>query len=336
MDVTEQLDEEQEQGGSEDAGGTVSEFETKDGKPYADDYSNLNDDRLQELRSICDAMDQRDEWARMIEIIRCTLRRYFLIGQQHPTWNSDAGQFQVGPSGVTLGDEDEKNAEEFFEEEFNIYRGYHVTCSIPSSRRRLPRPLSSSLQTDRRQDSREGREGSWRNTFEVYQKYNPPKVAQQSDVARLMCGPTAASSRSPNYEVDEEKCGHRSRTANRWAQRSPSFSACSNRRSRSSAPYRDWPYYKVSQRRSTSASKPRTTTRKSPGSACRRTPKARSRTTKIARMSRIAVDEGIAQVSSRHPGLSHHGGSLVVSRPAAFRHLDKDRRDFLDRRQDDE
>lgn len=58
---------------------------------------------------------------RVIEIIRCTLRRYFFIGQQHPQWNADAGQFQVGPSGITLGDENE-NQEEFFEEEFNIYQ----------------------------------------------------------------------------------------------------------------------------------------------------------------------------------------------------------------------
>src|SRR5258707_282118 len=98
-------------------------YATSDGKPYADDFSNLNEEKIAELRSICTAMDMRDEWGRMIEIIRCTLRRYFAIGIQHVTWNSDASQFQVGPSGATLGDEDE-NQEDFYEEEFNIYTGF--------------------------------------------------------------------------------------------------------------------------------------------------------------------------------------------------------------------
>src|SRR5579871_3253384 len=98
-----EVDEQEEQQDLDAGDESGKQFETTDGKPYADDFSNLAEDRVSELRSICTTMDQRDEWARMIEVIRATLRRYFLIGQQHPEWNADAGQFQVGPSGVTLG-----------------------------------------------------------------------------------------------------------------------------------------------------------------------------------------------------------------------------------------
>ena len=52
-------------------GGQV--YATTDGKPYADDFSNLNEEKIAEIRSICTACDSRDEWARMIEIIRCSI-----------------------------------------------------------------------------------------------------------------------------------------------------------------------------------------------------------------------------------------------------------------------
>ncbi len=91
-------------------------YDTTDGQRYKADFSNLSEERIAELRSLTTTFDQRDQWARMIEIIRCTLRRYFFIGIQHPYWNADAGQMQVGPAGATLGGEGDMDNEELFEE----------------------------------------------------------------------------------------------------------------------------------------------------------------------------------------------------------------------------
>lgn len=295
----------------------VSEFETADGKPYADDFSNLNEDRVAELRSICNAMDERDQWARMIEIIRCTLRRYFLIGQQHPYWNADAGQFQVGPSGVTLGDEDE-NQEEFFEEEFNIYRGYHDVFASVFSQTAAPSRMEPDKPTDG--DSvKAAREAE--KYVDVYQKYNPPKVAQL-EVARLMWtdGRIVAVT---EYQQDEEKCGVDEDGDPLGAEMTQYFGVLESK-----VPivgkFKSWPYCKVSREIDVTVAKD-----ENPDIANKIENQAKGQipNNEIARMSRIAVDEGIAQVSSDTLAYLVTEDTWWLRR-SAFRHLDKDRQAF--------
>lgn len=291
-------------------------YETTDGKPYADDFSNLAKDKIEELRSICNAMDERDQWARLIELIRCTLRRYFFIGQQHPTWNSDASCFQVGPSGVTLGDEDE-NAEEFFEEEFNIYKGYAEVFISVFSQNAAPSRMEPDNPTsgDSVKAAKEAEK-----YVEVYQKYNPPKVAQL-DVGRLMWtdGRIVAVT---EYAPDEEKCGVDENGEPLGAEFTKYFGVLETK-----CPivgqYKEWPYLKVSRDLDITVAKDENHKYAKDLNGG----KSSVPNNEVARMSRIAVDEGVAQVSA--DTLEY----LVTEdmywlRPAAFRHLDTDKQAF--------
>jgi hypothetical protein len=296
---------------------SVSQYETSDGKPYADDFSNLLETRVAELRSICDAMDQRDEWGRMIEIIRCTLRRYFDIGQQHPYWNADAGQFQVGPSGATLGEEDE-NAEEFFEEEFNLYKAYKEIFIAVFSQTAAPSRSEPDKPTngDSVKAAREAEK-----YLEIYQKYNPAKVAQ-TEVGQLMWTDGRILGVT-NYETDEEKCGVDEDGNPLGAEISKYFGVLESK-TPIIEPFKKWPYCKVSEDIDITVAQedhPKIADQIAQGA------KGLIPNNEIARISRIAVAEGIAQVSA--DTLEH----LVTIdtwwlRRAAFRYLPKDRQAF--------
>lgn len=293
-----------------------SRYETRDGKPYDDDYLNLSDTRVAELRSICQAMDERDQWARMIELIRCTLRRYFLIGQQHPYWNADAGQFQVGPSGVTLGDEDE-NEEEFFEEEFNLYQSYHdVFVSVFSQTAAPTRVEPSNLSAKSVKAAKEGEK-----YVETYEHFNPPKCAQR-DVATLMWtdGRILAVT---DYESDEEKCGTDEHGEILGAEFTRYYGVPESKVP-IVEPYKSWPYARVDRDIDTLTAQD-----ENPKIASQIKSQARGQVAnnEIARMSRIAVAEGIAQVSSDTLA-SLVTESMYWLRPAAFRYLDETRRAF--------
>jgi hypothetical protein len=297
--------------------GSAQQYETNDGKPLADDLSNLSDERVAELRSICNKFDSRDEWARMIEIIRCTLRRYFYIGIQHPYWNADAGQFQVGPSGPTLGDED-GNQEEFFEEEFNIFTANAKIFMAVFSQNAAP----SRMEPDKPKhgDSvKAAREAE--KYVEVYQKYNPSKVAQM-EVARLMWtdGRVIAVT---NYEADEEKCGV-DEEGNPLGTEVTEYFGVLESKVPIVGKFKKWPYCKISREFDKTIAQ-----EENPEQASKIEDSARGQVpnNEIARMSRIAVDEGIAQVSS--DTLAY----LVTEdrwwfRRSAFRVLDKDRQAF--------
>lgn len=291
-------------------------YETSDGKPYADDFSNLSDTRVAELKSICNAMDERDEWARMIEIIRCTLRRYFLIGQQHPYWNADAGQFQVGPSGVTLGDEDE-NAEEFFEEEFNIYRAYHdVFVSVFSQTAAPTRVVASNLSSQAEKARKEAEK-----YIETYEHFNPPKCAQR-DVGTLMWTDGRIISET-DYETDEEKCGTDERGETLGAEFTK-YHGVLESKCPIVEPYKEWPYCRTDREIDILKAKddnPRIA-KKIEAQAKGSTPN-----NEIARMSRIAVAEGIAQVSADTLAYLVTESTYWL-RPAAFRNLADDRQAF--------
>lgn len=305
MDVASQLDQDKP--------------ETSDGKPYADDFSNLDDTRLAELRSICNAMDSRDEWARMIEIIRCTLRRYFFIGIQHPYWNADAGQFQVGPGGATLGEEN-ANDEEMFEEEFNIYTGYAKIFMAVFSQNAAP----CKMEPDKPKSGDSVKAAREAESYvDVYQKYNPPKVAQM-DVARLMFTDGRVMAYT-DYRVDEEKCGV-DEDGNAQGAEFTEYGGVLEWKVPIVGAFKTWPYAKRSRELDVTTAKQDNPDAGLPDKI-EQGGKGQCPNNELARMSRIAVDEGIAQVSS--DTLAY----LVTEdlwwlRPAAFRHLPKDRQAF--------
>lgn len=291
--------------------------ETTDAQPYADDFSNLSLERVAELRSVCTKFDQRDEWARMIELIRCTLRRYFDIGIQHPYWNADAGQFQVGPSGATLGDED-GNAEEFFEEEFNIFTANRKIFQAVFSQT----AASSRMEPDKPKDGKSVKAAREAEKYlEVYQKYNPPKQAQM-DVAQLLWtdGHVIAVT---NFELDEEKCGV-DRDGNPQGSEFTEYYGVLERKCPIIGKFQKWPYCKISVEKDITVAQD-----ENPAVAdqIEGAAKGEVANNEISRMSRIAVGEGIAQVSA--DTLAY----LVTEdrwwlRPSAFRVLDKDKRAF--------
>jgi hypothetical protein len=301
---------------AEDGEESAAKDETTDGRPYAADFLNLSETRVAQLRSICQAMDERDQWARMIELIRCTLRRYFLIGQQHPTWNADAGQFQAGPSGVTLGDEDE-NQEEFFEEEFNIYAAYHdVFVSVFSQAAAPTKVEPQNLTGDSVRASKEAEK-----YVSAYEHFNPPKCAQR-DVGSLMWtdGRIVAVT---EYEEDEEACGTDEAGKALGAEFTRYYGVLESK-----CPivedYKQWPYCRVDRDFDILTAKDEN--RKIAGKIEAQA-KGEIANNEIARMSRISVAEGVAQVSS--DTLSHLvTESIYWLRPAAFRHLDKEEQAF--------
>lgn len=265
-------------------------YETVDGQPYADDFSNLIDERKSQLKAVCTTMDQRDEWARMIELIRCTLRRYFYIGIQHPYWNADAGQFQIGPSGSNLGDDyEDGDAEEFFEEEFNIFTANAKIFMAVFAQNAAP----TRMEPDKPRDA-----GSVKATREaekyvdVYQKYNPPKPTQM-EVARLMWtdGRVVAVT---EYKTDEEKCGIDEKGNPQGAEFTEYFGVLETK-----VPiigiFKEWPYCKISKDKDITVAQ-----EENPDYADQIEGGAKGLVpnNEIARMSRIAVGEGVAQVSA--------------------------------------
>ena len=294
-----------------------AKYETTDGKPYADDFSNLSVERVAELHAVCTKFDQRDEWARMIELIRCTLRRYFDIGIQHPYWNADAMQFQVGPAGATLGGED-ANQEEFFEEEFNIFTANRKIFQAAFSQSAAP----SRMEPDKPKDGPSIKAAAEAEKYlEVYQKYNPPKDAQMQ-VAQLLWtdGHVIAVT---DYETDEEKCGV-DPEGNPQGTEVTAYYGVLERKCPIIGKFKKWPYCKISEEKDITVAQEENphVADQIEGAAKGQVPN-----NEIARMSRIAVGEGIAQVSA--DTLAY----LVTEdrwwlRPAAFRVLDKDKRAF--------
>lgn len=317
MDDLEELEQEQTGEPDGDELDQAGEFETKDGKPYADDFLNLKEDRVAELRDVCSKMDKRDEWARLIEIIRCTLRRYFLIGEQHPTWNADAQQFQAGPQGVTLGDEDE-NDEQFFEDSINIYKGYHDVFNSVFSQTAAPTRIEPSNRSGSSVKAAKEAE----KYADIYEKYNPAKCSQ-SEVARLMWtdGRIAAIT---EYQEDEVRCGV-DEDGNILGSEITKLLGVLEHKCPIIGDFKDWPYFRADREIDCLVAKHDNPTiaKKIDASV-----KGEIPNNEIARMSRIAVSEGIAQVSSDTLAYLVTESTYWL-RPAAFYDIeDENRRAF--------
>ena len=317
-DVTEDVD--RDQPAQLDDIAEKSQDETKDGKPYAPDFSNLSEERVSQLRSVCTAMDMRDQWARMIELIRCTLRRYFFIGIQHPYWNADAGQFQVGPSGGTLGGESDLNEEEMFEEEFNIFTGYGKIFMAVFSQNAAPVRMKPANPT--KGDSVKATKEA-EKYVDVYQQFNPPKCSQM-DVARLMFTDGRVMART-KYAIDEEKCGVDD-DGNPMGAEFTDFGGVLEWKVPIIGKFSSWPYAKHSRDIDITVAKEENPDAGLPDKIDAGA-KGMLPNNEIARMSRIAVGEGIAQVSSDTLAYLVTEDTWWLRR-SAFRHLPKDQQAF--------
>lgn len=146
---------------------------------FGPNFEKLPEDKVRELISVIQACKKRDMWARMVELIRCTLRRYFWLGIQHGFWNADTNQLQIGPNG---GSSENLNEEDLFAGDFNIYtQNGKIFIAVFSQN-----AASSRMEPDSpgEPDSVKASEEA-EKYVKVYQKYNPPKVAQQ-EVGRLL------------------------------------------------------------------------------------------------------------------------------------------------------
>jgi hypothetical protein len=175
-DVTEDL-----QAASDQDTAPEQHYETEDGQPYTENFSNLAENRVDQLRGLCTKFNLRDQWARQLEILRCTLKRYFWKGFQHVWWNEDAKCFQVGQNGGAVVAEN-MNQESTAMQDFNIYK---ANGKIFSS------VFAQNPATVRMEPDQPGEPDSIRAAKEaekyirVYDKYNQPQDAQIT-IGRLL------------------------------------------------------------------------------------------------------------------------------------------------------
>lgn len=308
------LSEPSEQDAVQDSPEPETHYETTDGKPYTDNYSNLSDDRVAELRQVLQAMNNRDQWARMVEIIRVTLRRYFWLGIQHGFWNADSQQFQVGPTGGTYGGEN-LNQEDLFAEDFNIYTPSgkiflaQFSQSAASSRAEPDKPLDP----DSVKAAAEAEK-----YVKVYQKYNDPKNAQIA-VGKLLWTDgrvVAITENSPNGELfgyDTDDTGKQVARSGEWTRY---VGVLESKVPIVQRDFSKWPFCKVSLEHDIC-----TLQEDNPEFAEKiKKGKAQNANDEIARASRVSTAENISQISS--DTIAHLGTEDTWwLRPSAFREI---------------
>ena len=165
-----------DESGENDSGALLQAAEGKD-------YIDLPEDRIQQLRSLSNKLDLRDQWARQIEVLRTALLRFFWIGLQHVWWNQDVGMYQVGQSGAGQAvPSEDLNDESTFSEDFNIYTGYGKSFIAVFAQNAAP----VRMEPDKPKDDASIKAAAEAQKYvRVYEKYNPPQL-QQIDIGRLL------------------------------------------------------------------------------------------------------------------------------------------------------
>jgi len=158
---------------------------------------------------------------------------------------------------------------------------------------------------------------------DVYQKYNPPKVAQM-DVARLMWTDGRVMART-RYVADEEICGV-NEDGEPQGTEVTEYGGVLEWKVPIVGNFKTWPYAKYSRELDITVAKDENPNAGLPDRIDNGA-KGTIPNNEIARMSRIAVDEGIAQVSSDTLAFLVTEDTWWLRR-AAFRHLSKDRQAF--------
>lgn len=150
---------------------------------YGPKFLKLPEERIAQLRQVCNKFNLRDQWGRQIEILRCTLKRYFWIGLQHVWWDNDSQCFQVGEEGGAVNSAENLNQEQGTSvQDFNIYKpNGKIFASVFSQS-----PASIRMEPDRPKDSDSIRAAKEAEKYiRVYDKYNPAQEAQIS-IGRLL------------------------------------------------------------------------------------------------------------------------------------------------------
>ena len=154
----------------------------EDSQPdYGPKFLKLPQERIDQLQSLCNKLNLRDQYARQIEILRCALKRYFWLGLQHVWWNNDASCFQVGQAGGAVVAED-LNQESTAQQDFNIYKpNGKIFASVFSQN-----PATVRMEPDQPKESQSIRAAAEAQKYlRVYDKYNPPQDAQIT-IGRLL------------------------------------------------------------------------------------------------------------------------------------------------------
>lgn len=150
---------------------------------YGPKFLDLPEERVAQLRQLCNKYNLRDQWGRQIEILRCTLKRYFWIGLQHVWWNNDSSCFQVGQQGGAVNTSENLNQEQGTSaQDFNIFKANgKIFTSVFAQN-----PPSIRMEPDKPKDSdsiRAAREAE--KYIKVYDKNNSAQDAQIT-IGRLM------------------------------------------------------------------------------------------------------------------------------------------------------
>lgn len=142
---------------------------------YGPKFLQLPQQRIDQLQSLCNKFNLRDTWARQIEIVRCTLKRYFWLGLQHTWFNNDLSCFQVGQQGGAVVAENYNDEGGSAHQDFNIYKPngkifISVFSQNPANVRAEP-DQPTEPESIRASDEAE-------KYFKIYDKYNPAKDSQ--------------------------------------------------------------------------------------------------------------------------------------------------------------
>jgi hypothetical protein len=278
---------------------------------FGADFEKLPKDRIRELQTIVSMCGQRDQWGRMVEIIRCTLRRYFWLGIQHGFWNADLQQMQIGPNGGSL---ENLNEEDLFNGDFNIFtQNGKIFMAVFSQN-----GAGSRMEPDKPGDPDSVKAAEEAEKYlKVYEKYNPPKVAQMA-VAQLLYtdGRVIAVTRTqPDEKLGTNEDGE-GNPVPREAELTEYFGVLETK-----VPligkFSEWPYCCVSIDKDILVAKD-----ENPNFASALQANARGSVPnfEVARMSRVAVSENIRGLSADTLAYMATEDTWWL-RPAAFRNL---------------
>lgn len=188
MDALAELEAQDRDAHGETAGGTATDdgAHSADQAPedkYGPKFLKLPDERISQLRELVNKFNLRDQWGRQIEILRCTLKRYFWIGLQHAWWNNDSQCFQVGQQGGAMNTAENMNEEDGTSvQDFNIYKANgKIFASVFAQN-----PASVRSEPDQPKDSNSIRASKEAEKYiRVYDKFNPQQEAQ-IEIGRLL------------------------------------------------------------------------------------------------------------------------------------------------------
>jgi hypothetical protein len=243
---------------------------------YGPKFLDLPSERVEQLRALCNKFNLRDQWGRQIEILRCTLKRYFWIGLQHVWWNNDSCCFQVGQQGGAVNTAENLNDEQGTSaQDFNIYKpnGKIFTAVFAQN------PPSVHMEPDKPKDSssiRAAREAE--KYLKVYDKYNSAQDAQIT-IGRLLWN-------DGRVIAITEGCGdtEKTRYAGVLESKVPIYETCEEL----------WPYCKVSKDHDVVSMKQK---HKQVADKITAGGKSATPNDEIARMARISTAESITQLS---------------------------------------